>query len=103
MKKIIAIFLLLVVCSVDGEEFKKPIQCTDAAKAFKNIREQFKEYPFILFKQDDAKTDIVLTINEQTKTWSLIEYNKTAACLLGSGSSFTIGDLNTVKYKPISF
>ena len=99
MKKLVAIILLLTACSVIGEEFRKPVECTAADTAFKNIREQFKEQPYILFKQDNIKSDIVLTVNEETSTWSLIEFNKDMACLLGSGTSFTVTKLNSVKYK----
>lgn len=57
---------------------------------FDAIFEEYRETILMVFDQDTFTNKIVLTVNQATKTWSLVEYSTEIACLLGSGHNYKI-------------
>jgi hypothetical protein len=57
---------------------------------FDAIFEEYTESILMVLDQDSFPNKIVLTVNNTTKTWSLIEYDNELACLLGSGNNYKI-------------
>jgi hypothetical protein len=57
---------------------------------FDAIFEEYNESILMVLDQDSFPNKIVLTVNNTTKTWSLIEYDNELACLLGAGNNYKI-------------
>jgi hypothetical protein len=62
----------------------------DTKEMFDAIFEKYNESILMVLDQDSFPNKIVLTVNNTTKTWSLIEYDNELACLLGSGNNYKI-------------
>ena len=91
MKKIILLFLLAISTSAGSQqENAKPVLCMDTKAMFDAIFEEYRETILMVFDQDTFTHKIVLTVNQATKTWSLVEYSTEIACLLGSGHNYKI-------------
>jgi hypothetical protein len=91
MKKIILLFLLAISTSAGSQqENAKPVLCMDTKAMFDAIFEKYNESILMVLDQDSFPNKIVLTVNNTTKTWSLIEYDNELACLLGSGNNYKI-------------
>ena len=90
MKKIILSLLLTISTIACSEERNKPVICLDTKEMFDAIFEKYNESILMVLDQDSFPNKIVLTVNNTTKTWSLIEYDNELACLLGSGNNYKI-------------
>jgi hypothetical protein len=91
MKKFILSLLLsvsTVACS--QQENAKPVLCMDTKEMFDAIFEKYNESILMVLDQDSFPNKIVLTVNHNTKTWSLVEYSTEIACLLGAGNNYKI-------------
>ena len=62
----------------------------ETKEMFDAIFEEYNESILMVFDQDSFPNKIVLTVNQSTKTWSIVEYNTEIACLLGSGNDYKI-------------
>ena len=63
----------------------KKVLCAAPDKVMHELSQsQFAEQPFWQ-GQDQNEDHVVLLVNKQTKTWTLIEYNDKNACILSSG------------------
>jgi len=91
MKKFILSLLLSVsTVAYSQQENAKPVLCMDTKEMFDAIFEKYNETILMVLDQDSFPNKIVLTVNNTTKTWSLIEYDNELACLLGSGNNYKI-------------
>jgi hypothetical protein len=62
----------------------------DTKEMFDAIFEKYNESILMVLDQDSFPNKIVLTVNHNTKTWSLVEYSTEIACLLGAGNNYKI-------------
>jgi hypothetical protein len=90
MKKIILSLLLAISTTACSQETSKPVICLETKEMFDAIFEEYRETILMVFDQDTFTHKIVLTVNQATKTWSLVEYSTEIACLLGSGHNYKI-------------
>ena len=90
-------YLLLLVLSVVGlvtaqsVTVQKPVECADTQTLFRGlIGSDYKEKP-IWLGVDPVSTlsKYSLFVNEQTKSWTLIQFDEKIACVLGTGESST--------------
>lgn len=65
-------------------DLTKGMRCSRAESVMNFFREKFQEMPLWVGKTATG-THIVLLVNKQTKTWTLIEYDSRLACVLGAG------------------
>ena len=87
MLKIFFILLLFVPTAMaQSFQLKKPVICDDTALVFQSLTEQAGERPIWLGQGDGIDASLTaLLVNEVTKTWTLVQFDKDKACVLGSG------------------
>ena len=70
---------------------QKPVDCVNTETLFRGlIGSDYKEKPIWLGIQSDAPLPkYSLFVNEQTKTWTLIQFDAKMACVLGTGEAST--------------
>ena len=92
MKLISLAFLLGLTSSVvyaKDEPFviEKPIVCSTPKEVIESLTgPKYREEP--LWGGTDDADRYVITVNKQSKTWTLIQFNKDIACILGSGENY---------------
>jgi hypothetical protein len=87
----LAFFLFLNFASAEEFTVKKEIQCDKTDVLIPILKgKDFEEVPIWFGKGDTKAPNYSLFVNSETKTWTIIQFNKEFACVLGSGESFTI-------------
>jgi hypothetical protein len=96
------IFLFLSAILVAGlvyaevTKIDKPVVCDSTDVIMKQlIKGEYKERPIWIGHSEDDSTNYTVLINEETKTWTIVQFNKDVACILGTGEKFN--QLNTKK------
>jgi hypothetical protein len=87
MKKLLALSLLVCLTGQAQEviELQKPLKCSNADFVIPHFAKEFGEIPVWVGKTD-TNSHITLLANKQKKTWTVVEYTDTTACVLGSGN-----------------
>jgi len=91
--------MFLASCSVYAEPvtINKPIVCDAAEIVFKTLSgENYQERPIWLATSSEKLVNYSLWVNVSSKTWTIVQFNKDIACILGVGESYT-----TIGKKPI--
>ncbi len=79
---------------------QRPVVCGDATTVFAEITgKDIKEFPQWTGLNDSGTGGFVLLVNQKTKTWTFIQFEKSTACILGLGKESDFRDL-TVNPKP---
>lgn len=84
--KTILVLMMLMISSAYAEPIKvdKPIICDKFSTVIDVLTNgESKESPVWIGK--DENSNFSLLTNEKTKTWTIIQFNGTIACVLGSG------------------
>jgi hypothetical protein len=70
---------------------QKPVTCTDAKMLLQGLTSSdYKETPAWLGIEPGAEVPkYSVFVNQQTKTWTIIQFNDTIACVLGTGTDST--------------
>lgn len=75
----------------------KPVICSDPKSIIEYLSgEDYREQPN--WAGRDEKSRYVLMVNDKTKTWSMVQFNDTVACIIGAGESASRLNLG----KPVS-
>jgi len=86
LKTFLTILLFVPTVMAQSFQLKKPVTCDDTILIFQALTEQAGERPIWLGKGDGIDTSrTALLVNEITKTWTLVQFEKDKACVLGSG------------------
>lgn len=72
-------------------ELVKPMKCSRAESVLNFFTDKFKEKPLWVGKTS-TDTHVVLLVNKETKTWTLIEYDSRLACVLDAGETSSSTD-----------
>ena len=85
MKKILIILLMLphLVWAQEPVIVEKKIACNWLNLVLENLAEKYQERPVWVGQQDN--TNYSLLVNPKKSTWTLIQFNKEIACVIGSG------------------
>lgn len=67
----------------------KPMRCAPAQAVFDEFSSMFGETPLWVGKEESSNSYITLLSNKDTGSWTMIQYDSTTACVLGSGKSGT--------------
>lgn len=73
------------IANAQPKELQKPVLCDSLQNVITAVSKQFGEKP--MWAGKDKATQYVITLNEQTKSWSFIQFDETMACILGTGES----------------
>ena len=84
---IIMMSLFCVTASAEPTVMSKKVVCDDKNTVFKIISEKFNEVPQWWGQNPQHNTQSVLTVNNTTGTWSLIEFNEIMACIVSEGGN----------------
>lgn len=98
MKKILLGVLFLPALAVSQQmqgpvKVDKTVICGPIEDVLKTIANEYKEKPIWGSKMEDSR--IVLTVNDDTKTWSILQFNDKVACMIDSGAGFFFARDNT--------
>ena len=86
LKTFLIIFLFVPTVMAQSFQLKKPVTCDNTVLVFQALTEQAGERPIWLGKGDGIDASLTaLLVNEVTKTWTLVQFDKDKACVLGSG------------------
>ena len=109
MKKLLSTILLSLVLTTSAYaehekqnyNSQKPITCTTPDQMLKVVKDKFGEIPYFRGKglaaavdgQRFIETNVVIAINMETKTFSIIEFiTPTLVCVVAGGSEFEFLD-----------
>jgi hypothetical protein len=70
---------------------QKPVECADTATLLRGLSgSDYKERPIWFGIEPEATVSrYSLFVNEETKSWTLIQFDETIACVLGTGENST--------------
>jgi hypothetical protein len=86
MRQIFLGVLFLPVLAVAQVKVEKTVVCGPTTEVFESIAKEWKEAPVWASHLEDSR--IVLTANEKTKTWTIIQFNETVACVIEAGEKY---------------
>jgi len=87
--------LLLISTSAFAQQQQNG-PCDEAQKVFELLTNKYSEKPFIEMK-DSKGRKLVMFVNPQTGTWTVIATDDKIACGISAGSDFTPADPNKFK------
>jgi hypothetical protein len=83
-----SILLLPVFALAEPVTVEKPVVCNDVKTVIELLSGRaYQEKPFWVGK--DTASRYVLMVNENTKTWTIIQFNDEFACVIGTGEGHT--------------
>lgn len=83
-KFLLGVLLLPAVVVAQPVTVEKPVVCEKTEKVIESLQKgQYKENPSWIGYDDKSK--YTLFVNEKTKTWTMIQFNDTIACIIGVG------------------
>lgn len=87
--KIVAFLFCLISSIANAQEIfdlTKPLKCSKAEDVMNFFAQKFQEAPLWVGKTNTG-THIVLLVNKETRTWTLVEYDSSIGCVLGAGET----------------
>ena len=98
--KHILIFLtstVAITASAQLATTKKEVYCDKTETMISVLKSRdYEESPIWIGKEKDSKApNYSLFVNQETKTWTIIQFNKETACVLGAGESFVVPSKKT--------
>jgi hypothetical protein len=95
---VIILWILLIGCAVafaasPGVQLSKPVSCRSSTEVFGMLhgKELGETVVWAAVNSDlggDDAPSIALTVNPEAKTWTLVEFDATQACILGIGRGY---------------
>lgn len=92
MKYFLLLVLLVIgIVTAQTVTVQKPVECVDTELLFRGLLgSNYKETPvWIGVEPGAAVSKYSLFVNEQTRSWTLIQFNEVTACVLGTGEGST--------------
>ena len=84
----VLIMLVPLLASAEPTQTKKPVTCDSTIAVFQALSDQAGEKPIWLGRGNGSDTSsTTIFANEKTKTWTIVQFDKDMACILGSGVS----------------
>lgn len=74
----------LVAHAQEIVDLQKPLKCSRAESVMNFFKDNYQETPLWVGKTTTG-THITLMVNKETRSWTMIEYDATIACVLGAG------------------
>jgi hypothetical protein len=90
MKKLSVALLFCLISSIAHAQqvidMQKQIKCSDAQTVMNYFSINFQEAPLWVGKTNTG-THITLLVNREKRSWTMIEYDASMACVLGAGET----------------
>ena len=88
---LLTVMLVLGLAVAQSVTVQKPIECADTATLLRGLRgSDYKERPIWWGIEPGATVSrYSLFVNEETKSWTLIQFDDKIACVLGTGEAST--------------
>jgi hypothetical protein len=97
MKQLLIILLAVTTATAGAATFelRKRIICDTPKEIFTKLAEEYGERVEWTGHSDIQSTDVVLTVNPELGTWTIVEYTNEVACVLAVGdkSSSKLGKI----------
>jgi len=74
-----------IINAQDIIKLKKPVECLNLKIILDVILNSFEEKLKWVGKDEPSQTNIALFVNNNNGTWTIIQYDKEIACILGIG------------------
>lgn len=90
MRKLTLAFLFCLISSIANAEtiqLQKTLICDRTEIVFEKLAVEFQESPLWSGADMNDSSRYVLTINNKTGAWTLVQYDKNIACILGVGAN----------------
>jgi hypothetical protein len=88
-KAITAAFLFCLASSIANAqeviELNKPMKCGNAQFVMNHFAQEYGELPLWVGKEKQSGSYITILVNKEKKTWTVIQYDASLACVLGAG------------------
>jgi len=83
--------LVLGIAVAQSVTVQKPVECADTATLLRGLSgSDYKEQPIWWGIEPGATASrYSLFVNEETKSWTLIQFDEKIACVLGTGENST--------------
>lgn len=93
MKKLLLMILFSSSVYAEPTTIEKPVICDATEIVFKTLSgKDYQERPIWLASSTEKLVNYSLWVNASTKTWTIVQFDKNIACVLGVGESYTIID-----------
>ena len=80
---------------------KKEVVCDTVERVFQLLGDQkYNEVPNWLGATE--RTRFVLLVNREKKTWSLVEHNRSNACIVGAGINSEFFNIELISSNPVN-
>ena len=89
--KYILLFLALFLTNANAEQFttKKEVYCDKTSTLIPILKgKDFEEVPIWFGKGEGKTPNYSLFVNQETKSWTIIQFNNDVACAIGSGEGY---------------
>ena len=88
MKRIVALLLLLVAASAQGQPFiyEHPMWCMSHNEVFAQLKEKHNEIIIWVGKDIQDGSSYAMTANAKENTWTFVKSNGQVACVMGVGT-----------------
>jgi hypothetical protein len=88
---LLPVMLVLGIAVAKSVTVQKPIECADTATLLRGLSgSDYKEKPIWFGIEPGATVSrYSLFVNEETKSWTLIQFDEKIACVLGTGKAST--------------
>ena len=87
MKKfavVLALLLSNISQAQEVVELTKKVKCSNTKVVMAEFMSKYQELPLWVSKTDSG-TEVALLMNKEKKTWTLLEFNDTLACVIATG------------------
>lgn len=91
LAKIVTTILLAVSLTIQAQEaatVEKPVLCAPTNPVLEKITKTYLEVP--IWNGTLAKSNVTLFVNQQTKTWTLLQWNSAFACAIDAGTGYEL-------------
>ena len=100
MKKLIALVLMasciaFALAQSTAVEINKKVVCDDTKSLLDTLLNEYQESP--VWAGTDEKSKYSLLINQETGTWTIIQFDKNTTCILGVGENSRLIDVSKPK------
>ena len=91
-KFLLGVLLLPVLAFAEPVTVEKKVVCDSLEAVMASLTgDDIKEVPIWMGKETESELPgYSVLVNEKTGTWSIIQFNQKAACIIGAGEAFQI-------------